>query len=259
MIAAICVVVLLIVIKSVGSNKDIDKSIETKNTEETGVAETSEPTADTPAASDAKTKNIEEATVGDYITFGTYEQDNDTSNGQEDIEWLVLDKEDDRLLVISRYVIDCQKYNDHYEPVTWETCSLRTWLNDVFLNNAFSSDEQIQILTTTVTAEQNKEYYTLAGNDTEDKVFLLSVLEAERYFNSDKARQCTPTEYAIALYGNNLFYTVGNEAVMYWWLRTPGDINEATAIVGVNGSVYDDGIDVDFNEYGVRPALWISL
>ena len=71
--------------------------------------------------------------VGETIVFGAYEQDNDTSNGAEPIEWSVLAKEDDRILVISQYALDCQPYNKKNESVIWETCSLRSWLNDIFL------------------------------------------------------------------------------------------------------------------------------
>ncbi|MBP3696995.1 MAG: hypothetical protein J6J45_05560, partial [Clostridia bacterium] len=67
--------------------------------------------------------------VGDYITFGSYEQDNDLSNGKEPIEWLVLDKQDGKVLVISKYALDAKPYNDEYVDVTWETCTLRSWLN----------------------------------------------------------------------------------------------------------------------------------
>jgi hypothetical protein len=79
--------------------------------------------------------------TGGYVTFGSYEQDNDLSNGKEDIEWLVLARENNKALLISRYSLDNQPYSEHTEEVPWENCSLRKWLNDNFLNEAFSSDE----------------------------------------------------------------------------------------------------------------------
>lgn len=104
----------------------------------------------------AKQEQIKNAKVGDIVYFGTYEQDNDTSNGKENIEWRVLAKENSRVLVISDKALDRQPYNSSYtEEVTWENCSLRKWLNGTFLNKAFSTEEQAQIQNTTVSADNN--------------------------------------------------------------------------------------------------------
>ena len=83
--------------------------------------------------------------VGDIIKFGHYEQDGNTSYGKEEIEWEVLKVESDRVLVVSKYALDCKPYNTEYTDVTWETCSLRQWLNSTFLNTAFSAEEQKKI------------------------------------------------------------------------------------------------------------------
>lgn len=96
-----------------------------------------------------------DASVGDTIVFGSYEQDNDTSNGKENIEWLVLAKKDNRLLVTSQYALDCQQYNTSYTSVTWESCTLRKWLNADFFNAAFSDGEKVMIPTVTVSAYKN--------------------------------------------------------------------------------------------------------
>ena len=141
---------------------------------------------------------MKSAKVGDYVFFGSYEQDNNTSNGKEDVEWLVLAKEGDNALVISRYALDCQPFNTSYTDVTWETCSLRKWLNETFISTAFSSDKQKMIKSTTVTADKNPSYSTSPGNDTNDKVFLLSITEAKKHFSSDSARQCQGTAYCYA-------------------------------------------------------------
>ena len=69
---------------------------------------------------------IAEAEIGSYVFFGSYEQDNDTSNGKEDIEWIVLAKEGNKALVISKYALDCKQYHPSMSDITWETCSLRT-------------------------------------------------------------------------------------------------------------------------------------
>ena len=95
------------------------------------------------------------AAVGDTVFFGSYEQDNETSNGKEDIEWLVLAKENNRLLVVSQYGLDCQQYNTNETEVTWENCTLREWLNEDFFHAAFSDREKAMIPTVTVSADKN--------------------------------------------------------------------------------------------------------
>ena len=192
-------------------------------------------------------------TVGSIITFGAYEQDNDTTNGKEPIEWIVLNVQDSRSLVISRYALDCQRFNKWNTSVTWENCSLRKWLNEDFIKEAFSTEEQAKIPTVTMTADKNPSYGTNPGRDTQDRVFLLSIPEAEAYFDSDEARLCHPTAYAIAQGCS------GDDSLgAWWWLRTPGLLSSRAGCVRIDGSVTDDGVIVNIDTNAVRPALWIS-
>lgn len=205
-----------------------------------------------------KIKNIK---VGDTYTFGAYEQDNSTSNGKEAIEWTVLDKDGMSLLLISKQALDCQQYNTSYTDVTWESCSLRKWMNGTFLNKAFNAEEQAQIQNTTVSADKNPEYNTNPGNATTDKVFLLSINEVEKYFNSDEARKCAPTAYAKAqgAYTSDSYKTASGAATCRWWLRSPGSHQNNAAYVNSYGSVYYTGYPVNDGTDAVRPALWINL
>ena len=210
----------------------------------------------------AKQAQIKNAKVGDIVYFGTYEQDNDTSNGKENIEWRVLAKENSRVLVISDKALDCQPYNSSYtEEVTWENCSLRKWLNGTFLNKAFSPEEQAQIQNTTVSADNNPQYSTNPGNATTDKVFLLSINEVEKYFNSDEARKCAPTAYAKAQGAStsDTFKTPSGAATCWWWLRSPGDDQSSAAYVYFGGDVFELGNYVYSVLTAVRPAMWISI
>ena len=213
---------------------------------------------------DIKTKYnqilMRKAAVGDKITFGTYEQDNVTSNGTENIEWLVLARENNKILVISDKALDRQLYDN--ADVTWENCSLRKWLNDSFLNAAFSEEERALIQSTTLSADKNPEYSSDPGTATMDKVFLLSINEAEKYFNSDEARKCAPTAYAKAqgaLTSSDVYETPSGAATCWWWLRSPGYSQKGAAIVNCDGSVYYFGYGVDYDDVSVRPALWISF
>ncbi|MGN0623579.1 MAG: DUF6273 domain-containing protein [Oscillospiraceae bacterium] len=193
--------------------------------------------------------------VGGTFFFGSYEQDNNKSNGKEDIEWLVLAKEGNKALVISKYALDCQQYNTSYTDVTWETCSLRKWLNGTFLSAAFNSEEQNSIISSTVTADKNPSYSTSPGNNTTDKVFLLSITEVNKDFSSDSARQCSATAYAKAQGA----YTDTSNGNCWWWLRSPGYNSHDAANVNNGGSVNFSGYTVDYNVGAVRPALWINL
>ncbi len=194
------------------------------------------------------------AKTGDYVFFGAYEQDNNTSNGKENIEWLVLEVKDGRALVISKYALDCKPYNTSKIDVTWETCSLRKWLNNDFLTAAFSADERAMIPTVTVSADKNPKYSTDPGNATQDQVFLLSIAEVNKYFGSDSARQCKPTDHAVA---NGAWESDSGNC--WWWLRSPGGTQNSAADVGNVGGVSESGYRVDGDSGAVRPALWIDL
>lgn len=199
-----------------------------------------------------KVEKLKIAKAGDYVFFGAYEQDNNTSNGKEDVEWLVLEIKDGKALVISKYALVCKPYS--YTDVTWETCSLRKWLNNDFINSAFSADEKAMIPTVTVSADKNPNYSTNPGNATQDKVFLLSITEANKYFSSDSARQCKPTDYAVA---NGAWESDSGNC--WWWLRSPGYKQNYAAYVFTAGDVYEYGDFVAYDFLAIRPALWIEM
>lgn len=196
-------------------------------------------------------KSLRAANVGDYVTLGVYEQDNIESNGKEAIEWLVLDKQDDRVLVISRYALDWVKFNTVEAVVTWETCTLRGWLNDTFINEVFEPDERDRILTTKVTADISPLHDTPPGNDTTDRIFLLSILEEQRYFAVDSG-VCQATEYCHA---RGSFRSA--EGYCWWWLRTPGTDRYRASYINHEGIVRDAG-HVHDDLYSLRPAMWLS-
>ena len=201
-----------------------------------------------------KVEKLKVAKVGDYVFFGAYEQDNNTANGKENIEWLVLEVKDGKALVTSKYALDCKPYNTSYTDVTWENCTLRRWLNNDFINAAFSAEEKSMIPTVTVSADNNPDYSTNPGNTTQDQVFLLSITEANKYFSSDSARQCKPTEYAVAG-GASVSSSNGN---CWWWLRSPGMYQWDAALVLNDGGVYKSGDAGVIDSHAVRPALWVD-
>lgn len=193
------------------------------------------------------------ADVGDKVCFGSYEQDNNFRNGNENIEWVVLEKENESVLLISDKALDCQPYNDTYKNVNWEMCSLRKWINDTFYNTAFNTEEQMKIKDTEVLSD---------GKSTVDKVFLLSAYEAKSYFADDEKRKCIPTAYAKAqgaFISDSHKPSNGGEPTCWWWLRTSGENQLEAAFVYGEGLISNNGYDVDYKTGCVRPVICLSL
>ena len=206
--------------------------------------------------------------VGDYITFGHYPQ---TASGTDNtpIEWLVLDVDNTnhRALVISRYGLDSQPYHSEDADITWESCSLRKWLNYDFLKAAFAAQEQEGIVLTNVDnsiSQGHSDWGTNGGNSTQDKIFLLSYAEANNYFgvtwedsNNTKSR-VAPTAYAIkqGAYFSSNYKTADDKASGWWWLRSPGFYQYSAVNVIYGEFSYSS---VNYPSGCVRPALWIDL
>jgi len=159
--------------------------------------------------------------------------------------------------LISKYGLDCKEYqeygeNDYFIKVTWESSTLRTWLNEEFYQKTFNKIEQEQIKETLVKAEQSPKYNTDPGNDTRDKIFLLNIQEAEKYFDSDDARICFPTKYAVT---NGRLYHSG---ACCWWLRSPGYSDYLSSAIYLNGSICWNRGTGEIRTV-VRPALRLNL
>ena len=178
--------------------------------------------------------------IGKAVTFGTYEQDNDTNTTSEDISWTVLavDTENKKALLVSAQALDVKPFNSTSASVTWENCSLRTWLNGDFLGTAFSEGAQAQIVETALET----------GSSTTDKIFVLSKDEYDTY----SAGACTATAYAEAKNSNIVYKSGGN---CYWWLRTLGSLSNSAEFVDIDGVVDVYGEDVSRGEIAVRPAF----
>lgn len=210
---------------------------------------------------------------GNIITFGTYPQTKEGTD-QTPIEWIVLDYDEanHKTLLISRYCLDTMKYDTSFSSVTWEKCTLRSWLNDEFLNKAFSEKEQSAILTTEVDNSENQSFGELGllwGNDTQDKIFLLSVADARFYFGArwweeddgeNTASRAAPTAYAIKQGAGVIdgCLTADGEPAWWWWLRSSGLSRNNAARVNYDGSLHDDS-DADPAYGTVRPVLWLEM
>ena len=200
------------------------------------------------------------AEKGDTVSFGHYEQDNNSDNGSESIDWIVLDKVDGKLLLLSSSCLMGKAYNaESFTPVTWETCSLRAWLGSEFFDSAFSEREREAVATVVNHNEDHSTVGTPGGKDTEDRVFLLSESDAVIYLNNDYDQdtigRAMASDYAAA---NGL--QTDEDGLCSWWLRSPGMYEYIAQFVDQQGKPYPNGgsTDIDYL-FGVRPALWLDL
>ena len=213
----------------------------------------------------------------DNIYFGTYQQSSDGSGGYntDPIKWRVLSNASGQLFLLSDQNLDVFQYHTEYESVTWETSTMRSWLNgysaehntggdsgtdytsDNFIGTAFSEKEQGAIADTTVVNDNNPSYGTEGGNSTTDKIFLLSIAEAQNssYFADDNSRIATNTAYAK----EQGAHTYSSTGAGDWWLRSPGYGDIDAALVDGDGCLYRLGFSVGNIDVCVRPAFNLNL
>ena len=170
----------------------------------------------------------------------------------EPIKWRVLQSENGEAFLLSDVILDKQLYNENDKYVTWEKSSLRAWLNKKFIKRAFIDEEREKINITEIINQDNPVYGTEGGNNTFDKIFLLSLSEVseqqdgEKYgFLDDEIRAC----------GKSDFSKTGS----WWWLRSPGKDSGNAAEVSCDGWVDRNGRYVSNGDDGVRPALHLNL
>ena len=223
---------------------------------------------------------------GDTVDFGSYEQDGNIENGKEPIEWTVLERTGDDILLISNYILDSHVYDEKNTDVTWEKSSLRSWLNGDFYSAAFSSNERNFIQSVNISNLDNTFYETEGGDDTEDKVFCLNVEEIMKYYDfnnwndNDQYGYCQALITAVTQYAKDNgapVYTITkedydsklasegydssciNQECGWWWLRSPGIDSSTASDVSNYGSAGWGARYIETGApHGVRPALYIG-
>ena len=186
---------------------------------------------------------------GNIVTFGYYEQDGNTRNGAEPVEWIVLDNDwqNGRVLLLSNYALDMQRYNSQWTHVNWQKCSVRSWLNGTFYNKCFTTKEKRAILSTTL--------YSNYGNTsvtTNDRVFFLSADEVSMYLPSNADRLCYPTPYALKQ------KVASTNNACWWWLRGSSQRTNDADSVKYTGEVTTYGTNTNGLGFGIRPAVWVN-
>lgn len=194
----------------------------------------------------------------DTVYFGNYWQEDTNGDGVADqndektpIRWRILSRNGNDAYVMADQVLDCKKYHEIDESVTWETSTLRKWLNGEFYNTAFTVEEQEAVLEQTLENVDNEKYAT---ENEEDMVYLPSyddVVNDDYGFLGDQARIGKNTAYAMAS---------GGEANSWWWIFPSGSSTAESAAVNPNGDVMGYGAHSAYRcIYGVRPALHLDL
>lgn len=177
----------------------------------------------------AKCRTLIEYMVGNTVTFGSYQN--------KPIRWKVIDSRGRMRMLFAEETLTRRAYHGTPTDTSWRECDLRKWLNGPFLEAAFTPAERAKITAVRVENPRNAKYFTNAGLSTMDKVYVLNTVEAEKYLPSDAER------------------ANGD----WWWLRTPGSNLFSAVAVYDDGSIYEFGIHVHYENGGVRPALWVLL
>ncbi|MBP3201923.1 MAG: hypothetical protein J6M39_09795 [Lachnospiraceae bacterium] len=199
----------------------------------------------------------------DTVTFGSYPQSDVSGSTKEPIEWIVIEKQNGKALLFSRYILDCKYYNDSFEKSTWETCSLRNWLNTTFLNTAFNNDEQNIILFSELINDEDNGKSAITNN-TNDKVFLLGFYEIFKMPHNNGRRVWLENAKTTN------FVKQINNSLNFWWLRDKiSGASEYAWCLDKDGASADvlvvkifnyagSGKDIEPKSFGVRPAIWVN-
>jgi len=196
--------------------------------------------------------------VGDKISFGCY-------------DWRVLDIQNNVALIITECIIEQRAYHDAYKDITWEDCSLRKYLNGEFYNK-FDAIDKARIIPVLNKNPDNQWYGSKGGEDTQDRIFLLSIEEAVcQYFGDSSSKLLNPGKNQRYWFerkdqNNSKRIAMYKSGIWWWWLRTPGRVNIKAVYVHGDGNIGIQGnnilkgnISEGMCRGGVRPALWLKL
>ena len=183
--------------------------------------------------------------LGEIVELGSYPCG---ANGNREIlKWKIIDIRGSHAMALSVELVDCRKFDEDGGQVTWESSSIRKWLNNDFANEAFSTEERKRVSGARLANPDNPEYGTPGCGDTKDRVFLLSIDEAEQLLPIDDERCAEPTEYAESCGANQ-----------FWWLRSPGLKDTHAAYVGGDGKINKGGSKSNLVARSIRPALFLK-
>ncbi len=164
----------------------------------------------------------DEVSVGDVIKMGRY---------PDEIKWIVLDKNDDRALLLT---LDCIEQYLYYTDDLKYDDRIRKWMNGPFFSLSFSPSEKESLILTD-----------------KDHFFLFDEKELRKYFPTADSRKAYATEYAFR---NKPYHSITN---FCWWLKP---LAGKRCAVRDNGSIIGEFKSCDMKYTGmIRPACWVKL
>ena len=217
-----------------------------------------------------KASSLTDAEVGQLVSFGHYEQDDDPSTTNEDILWIVVEKNGSELKLMSLYCLDSAPFMSNDDPVQWANSYVRQFLNGDFYNRAFSASEQAMIKSVTVKNAPNPNHGTSSGEDTVDKVYLPSLEEIMDYYD---ITTCVETAYdglyaqatpyainnSISTERNGIWLEIAGSNNCWWWLRSSGGSDQNATEVGSGGYLSFNGADATDHQRGLRPIIHVNV
>lgn len=170
---------------------------------------------------------LKNAEPGQVVSFGPF-------------TWYVLQTDEEKITLLLEHAekqadLRGRPYNEEMQEVTWETSSLRDWLNTSFITDHFSEEEQAKILTETTVTPDNGSYGTDGGADTQDKVRILYPSEVEAY----------PDILA--------------KIKMNIWLLCPGNEPDTAMFMSARHTLMDYGYAVNCTDFYVCPVFTLKL
>ena len=190
---------------------------------------------------------------GAFIDLGHYEQDGDINNGKEEVDWIMLDINEERALLLSRFILDVRAYNNKNQNLSWEKSTLRKWLNKEFWEECFNQDEQNCILITEIDNSDEATNKQKKVKRTKDGVFLLSASEIQKYYPNMSDRKSK-----VSTYVKNVDKPFIFDGYSSYYLRTARNKNKKPDVAYIQASTgvmsYNKGTD----KIGIRPAVWVN-
>lgn len=200
--------------------------------------------------------------IGNIIDFGDY-------------KWKIMDIQEDKILILTDKIIEQRDYHDKKVEITWEYSEIRSFLNNEFFERFNTSDKK-RILSTLNKNAGNPWYASFGGNDTVDKVFLLSLDEVVRSYFGDSSRLLdNPKKNQRYWFERKDENNIKRRAQFmdsswWWWTRTPGKNNKVSTYIHGDGNIGIQGNGISkttfntlhyitkSNKGGVRPAVWLK-
>lgn len=186
------------------------------------------------------------AQVGDEFYLGKYYWADDKST--RPIKWIIMSIKGAHALCVSKQLIDCLHFNEFEGDVTWETSTIREWLNNEFADVAFDTEDRKKIAGAKLKNAENRTYGTPGGNVTKDRIFLLSEDEASILPGLAIGNEVLPTPFAES-----------RGSSQWWWLRSPGHVETHVAYACGNELINSSGTKPCLLARGIRPAFYLKL